>query len=69
MLWPTCNGNAICWIVRFKMSNLHYNLWEANRLLEATINPQLDMIPLLDMDEFMTFCLAKIQTKSNMKLQ
>ncbi len=39
MLWPTCNGKAIHWTMRFKMSNLHYNWWEASRLLEAIINP------------------------------
>jgi hypothetical protein len=29
----------------FKMSNLHYNWWEASWLLETTINPPLEVPP------------------------
>jgi hypothetical protein len=43
MLWPTCNGKAIHWTIRFKMSNLHYNWWEANQLLEAIVKRQYEV--------------------------
>jgi hypothetical protein len=33
-------------MVLFKMSNLHYNRWEAGQLLKRTINPPLE-VPLL----------------------
>ncbi len=47
MSWPTSrNGKAICHIVPFKMSNLHYNWWEAGQLLEATVNSPLEVPPL-----------------------
>jgi hypothetical protein len=63
MLWPTsCNVKAIYWIIPFKMSNLHYNQWEAGQLLEVIINPPLE-VSLLDMDKFIRLYLAKIQTK------
>jgi hypothetical protein len=40
MLWPTTyNGEVVCQIMSFKMSNLHYNRWEVGRLLEEIINP------------------------------
>jgi hypothetical protein len=46
MSWPTsCNCKAVCRIVSFKMSNLHYNWWEAGRLLEAIVNPPLGVLP------------------------
>jgi hypothetical protein len=46
MLWPTShNGKAICCMVPFKVSNLHYNWWEASWLLEVIINPPLE-VPL-----------------------
>ncbi len=46
MWWPTSpNGKVVCHKVPFKMSNLHYNRWEAGQLLEATINPSLE-VPL-----------------------
>ncbi len=44
MLWPTSrNGKVVCHMVPFKMSNLHYNLCEAGRLLEAIVNPSLEV--------------------------
>jgi hypothetical protein len=47
MSWPTSpNGKVVCCRVPFKMSNLHYNRWEVGQLLEATINPSLE-VPLL----------------------
>jgi hypothetical protein len=47
MLWPTThNGKAICQTMPFKMSNLHYNWWEVGQILEAIINPPLE-VPLL----------------------
>jgi hypothetical protein len=47
MLWPTSrNGKAICCTMPFKMSNLHYNRWEAGWLIEVTINPPLEVSPL-----------------------
>jgi hypothetical protein len=46
MSWPTShNGKAIHRTMPFKMSNLHYNWWEASRLLEVTINPPLEVLP------------------------
>jgi len=46
MLWPTSrNGKVIHHKMPFKMSNLHYNRWEVAWLLEATINPPLDVPP------------------------
>jgi hypothetical protein len=47
MLRPTSrNGKVVCRIVPFKMSNLHYKWWEDGQLLEATINPPLEVPPL-----------------------
>jgi len=47
MSWPTShNGKVVRCTMPFKMSNLHYNRWEADQLLEATINPPLE-VPLL----------------------
>jgi len=47
MSWPTsCNGKAICRIVPFNMSNLHYNQWEVGRILESIIDSPLGA-PLL----------------------
>ncbi len=44
MSWPTTfNGKGVCWTLSFKMSNLHYNQWEAS--LEVTINPPLEVPP------------------------
>jgi len=37
-------------------------------ILEVIVNPPLE-VPFLDMDEFIKFYLANIQTKDNMKLQ
>jgi len=69
MSWPTsCNGKVVRHIVPFKISNLHYNWWEAGQLLEVIVNPPLE-VPTLNTNEFMRFYLAKIQTRSNMKLQ
>jgi hypothetical protein len=46
MLWPTSpNGKVVCRRVPSKMSNLHYNRWEAFNFLKATINPSLE-VPL-----------------------
>jgi hypothetical protein len=68
MLWPTsCNGKVIHRTMPFMMSNSHYNWWEASQLLEVIINPPLEVY-LLDLDKPIIFYLAKIQTKSNMKL-
>jgi hypothetical protein len=69
MLSPTsCNGKVICRTMLFMMSNLHYNRWEDGQLLEVIINPPSE-VPLLDANKSIRFYLAKIQTKSNMKLQ
>jgi hypothetical protein len=47
MSWPTSrNGKVIHCTMPFKMSNLHYNWWEASRLFEKTINPPLQ-VPFL----------------------
>jgi hypothetical protein len=47
MSWPTSrNGKVIHCTMPFKMSNLHYNWWEASRFFETTINPPLE-VPLL----------------------
>jgi hypothetical protein len=47
MSWPTSrNGKVIHCIMPFKMSNLHYNWWEASRIFETTINPPLE-VPFL----------------------
>ncbi len=46
MLWPTShNGKVICHTLPFKMSNLHYNLWEASQLLKVIVNPPLEVPP------------------------
>jgi hypothetical protein len=46
MSWPTSpNGKVVCRRVPFKMSNLHYNRWEAFNFLKANINPSLE-VPL-----------------------
>ncbi len=46
MSWPTSpNGKVVCHRMSFKMSNLHYNQWEAGQLIKATINPSLE-VPL-----------------------
>ncbi len=46
MSWPTShNGKSIRCMVPFKMSNLHYNRWEASRFLEVIINSPLE-VPL-----------------------
>ncbi len=46
MSWPTSrNGKVVCHKMPFKMSNIHYNWWEASQLFEATINPSLE-VPL-----------------------
>ncbi len=44
MSWPTsCNGKVVCHMVPFKMSNLHYNMWEAGRLIEVIVNPPMEV--------------------------
>ncbi len=46
MSWPTsCNGKVVHRIVPFNMSNLHYNGWEVDQLLEVVINPPLEVPP------------------------
>jgi len=46
MSWPsTHNGKDVGWTMPFKMSNLHYNLWEACQLFEMTINAPLEVPP------------------------
>jgi hypothetical protein len=46
MLWSTSrNGKVVHCTVPFKMSNLHYNPWEVSGLLEATVNPPLEVPP------------------------
>jgi hypothetical protein len=63
-LWES----IVCPKSEFDESNLHYNLWEDGQLLEAIVNHYW-RFPLLDMDKFIIFYLAKIQTRINMKLQ
>jgi hypothetical protein len=44
MSWPTTrNGNVVCQIVLFKMSNIHWCWWEASWLLETTLNTPLEV--------------------------
>jgi hypothetical protein len=44
MSWPTTrNGNVVCQIVLFKMSNLHWCWWEASWFLEMTLNTPLEV--------------------------
>jgi hypothetical protein len=46
MSWPTsCNGKVVHQMVPFKLSNPHYNLWEASWLFEVTINSPLKVSP------------------------
>jgi hypothetical protein len=46
MSWPTsCNGKVVHHTMLFNMSNLHYNWWETRQLLEAIINPPLEVPP------------------------
>jgi hypothetical protein len=46
MLWPTShNAKVVRHIVPFKLSNLHYNWSKAGWLLEAIVNPPLEVPP------------------------
>jgi hypothetical protein len=64
MPWPTsCKGKVVYHIVPFKMSNLHYNWWEAGQLLKATISPPLE-VPPPRYGQIYKIYLAKIQKKS-----
>ncbi len=44
MSWHTThNGKTIQLTIPFKMSKQHYNQWEVGRLLEAIVNPPLEV--------------------------
>jgi len=70
MSWPTTHdGKAAHWIIPF---NIHIYPAINKRLvnfLKQLYKPTIGWFPLLDMDEYIRFYLAKIQTRGNMKLQ